>query len=198
MSRKARVALEIVQYLVMAGAILVGTDGRFKLLAIVIPLLLFGPVWAFSFLRANRNRDELGPSRGPESENDGVPTQPPRWENIAKSVAFWLLVILIPVAFIHFTAGNREVMLMLAPIIFGAAAAIGALWWLERFTKHAGLMNAIAGTVALLFGGFRLVTSPGLLPALFVLQGIFFLGLYHSRRSLVRAERRAALDLQAR
>jgi len=79
-----------------------------------------------------------------------------------------------------------KALLLLSPILIGAAVALG-VWWLERFTKHAGLMFAICGTALLLIGVVQLFILPGLLPVVFVVQGIFFLVYYRSRRSSVRA-----------
>lgn len=56
MSARARVVLEIALYLAMAAGILVGTSGRFKLLAFALPLLLMGPFWLVAIRAARRRR----------------------------------------------------------------------------------------------------------------------------------------------
>jgi hypothetical protein len=73
-------------------------------------------------------------------------------------------------------------LLMLSPILIGAAAALG-IWWLERFTGHSGLFSVVAGVALLLVGVVQLFMRPGLMPVLFVVQGILFLGFYCSFRS---------------
>ena len=77
-------------------------------------------------------------------------------------------------------------LIILSPILVGVAAVLGA-WWLERVTKHTGLMFALMGIVGLLAGAVLLLMRPHFLPAVFVLQGIGFLVHYRSVRSSSRA-----------
>ena len=36
------------------------------------------------------------------------PKKPANWGRVSKTLAFWVIVILIPVAFLQFTSGGRE------------------------------------------------------------------------------------------
>jgi hypothetical protein len=56
MTFKQSTLLNLAEYVAITGGILLATSGRFKLLAVPIPLALVGPFWIADLVRWRRGR----------------------------------------------------------------------------------------------------------------------------------------------